>query len=159
MAAIWWRGFHYLTHQPSAGGDTGLALLLWRRWRQSQVAKNLNPKLHSAIVIPRVHQNTPQSKSYCWKWRKDIENRANFLHRSPSKQCWSLTQLWTVGETCWWLVTGASKRRLSEGKDFIITPTSAFTFKTLMVSIVSYSCCPLPLMIIALAFQFHVYFI
>ena len=143
VAAIWWRGFHYLTHQPSAGGDTGLALLLWRRWRQSQVAKNLNPKLHSAIVIPRVHQNTPQSKSYCWKWRKDIENRANFLHRSPSKQCWSLTQLWTVGETCWWLVTGASKRRLSEGKDFIITPTSAFTFKTLMVSIVSYICCPL----------------
>ena len=87
----------------AAGGDTGHALLLWRRWRQSQVAKNLNPKLHSAIVIPRVNHNTPQSRSYCWKWRKDIENRANFLHRSPSKQCWSLTQLWTVGETCCWL--------------------------------------------------------
>ena len=136
-------GIYYLTHQPPARGDTGHALLLWRKWRQSQVAKNLNPKLHSAIVIPRVNHNTPQSKSYCWKWRKDNESRANFLHRSPSKQCWSLTQLWTVGETCWWLVTGASKRRLSEGKDFIITPTSAFTFKTLMVSIVSYSCCPL----------------
>ena len=116
----------------AAGGDTGHALLLWRKWRQSQVAKNLIPKLHSAIVIPRVHQNTPQSKSYCWKWRKDIENRANFLHRSPSKQCWSLTQLWTWGETAggWWLLL------LNEGypkvrEDSIIMPTSAFIFKIL----------------------------
>ena len=128
----------------AAGGDTGHALLLWRRWRQSQIAKNINPKLHSIIAIPRVHQWS----EYTIKLKAEVivENEEKILKAEPifftvlhrsNADPWLNCGQWGRLAGGWWreLLNGGY---LKVCEDFIITPSGTFTFKTLLVSIVSY---------------------